>query len=428
MSITPSALSHEEVALLRNDPTVTAARNTLLDRGLNVVSFTVPVPSHVKESLKHTVGLDLNGVEDVPMRWIRGDTVAHADVGPHAFTDTYLVYLTDNEGSFVIDGHDIPIQTGTGVTFREGLVHGTRGTGSEPRLLLGPMSEQGFPVGVSTITYYASSADAATATNGYTAASGLLPIGQPAPFQIYSLTELTLYGTSPPAPITPPPGNTFGGWLPYSTTDPSPLSVYLPGSILANTGGSLTYSYTFYPLWIPSGAPCFLEGSTLLCQVDGAEVYVPIEQIRKGTLVKTVKHGFKAVDLIGHSKLYNPGHALRSEHRLYRCSTAAYPDLTSDLFITGCHSLLVASLTDKQREDTIERLEKIFVTDDKYRLMACVDERAEPWAHEGVHTIWHLSLETDNIFVNYGVYANGGLLVETICKRRLRDLSGMELV
>ena len=48
MSITPSALSHEEVALLRNDPAVTAARNTLLDRGLNVVSFTVPVPSQVK--------------------------------------------------------------------------------------------------------------------------------------------------------------------------------------------------------------------------------------------------------------------------------------------------------------------------------------------------------------------------------------------
>jgi hypothetical protein len=427
MSVTPSALTHEEVALLRNDPAVTLARNRLLDRGLSVVSFTVPAPSQVKESLKQTVGLDLNGVDDVPMRWIRGDTVAHADVGTRAFTDTYLVYLTDSEGSFVVDGHDIPIQTGTGVTFREGLVHGTRDTGSEPRLLLGPMSEQGFPVGAATVIYYENEVDASNSTNGFTAPSGLLPIGQPAPFQVYSLAEVNAFGTSPPAPIAVPPGNIFGGWIAQSTGDPSPLSVYPAGTILPNDGTDPTYFYRFYPLWL-NNAPCFLEGSTLLCQVDGAEVYVPIEQIRKGTLVKTAKHGFKAVDLIGRSKLYNPGHTLRSEHRLYRCSTAAYPELTSDLFITGCHSLLVASLTDKQREDTVERLEKVFVTDDKYRLMACVDERAEPYAKEGVHTIWHLSLETDNIFVNYGVYANGGLLVETICKRRLRDLSGMELV
>jgi hypothetical protein len=68
-----------------------------------------------------------------------------------------------------------------------------------------------------------------------------------------------------------------------------------------------------------------------------------------------------------------------------------------------------------------------YVTDKHYRLIACADARAEPYAVEGLFNIWHLALEHDDQYMNYGIYANG-LLVETTSKRMLRDLSGMDLV
>jgi hypothetical protein len=67
------------------------------------------------------------------------------------------------------------------------------------------------------------------------------------------------------------------------------------------------------------------------------------------------------------------------------------------------------------------------VTDKKYRLMACLDDRTEPYEVEGVHNIWHFALEHEDHKMNYGVYANG-LLVETTSIRMMHQLSGMELV
>ena len=57
--------------------------------------------------------------------------------------------------------------------------------------------------------------------------------------------------------------------------------------------------------------------------------------------------------------------------------------------------------------------------------MACVDERAEPWNSEGTYTIWHFALENVDVNMNYGVYVNGGLLVETCCIRFLKNKSNM---
>jgi hypothetical protein len=180
--------------------------------------------------------------------------------------------------------------------------------------------------------------------------------------------------------------------------------------------------YHLYP-----AAPCFLEGSKILCQVDGVEKYVPVEELRKDMLVKTSLDGFKKVVLIGKGGIQNPGTDARIENRLYRCSPEQYPVLTENLFITGCHSILEFPITEVQKEETIKRLGKLFVTDKKYRLMACVDERAEPWNSEGRYTIYHFALEHTDDAMNYGVYANGGLLVETCSIRSLKNRSNMQL-
>ena len=178
---------------------------------------------------------------------------------------------------------------------------------------------------------------------------------------------------------------------------------------------------------MPSGSVCFLEGTTVLCLLEGKEQYVPVEKLTKGSLVKTLRDGYKRLELIAKEEMSNPGTDERIEQRLYKCSTSRYPELTSDLYITGCHSILVDTITSDERAQLIKHLDRIFVTDKKYRLIACVDERAEPWNSEGTYTVWHFALEHENIKMNYGVFVNGGLLVESCSKHVLTNKSNMVL-
>ena len=203
-----------------------------------------------------------------------------------------------------------------------------------------------------------------------------------------------------------------------STGSSSQSIVYVTGTTLNSDG-----IYYLYPI-----LPCFLEGSTILCQVDGVDVYKPVEEIRAGTLVKTAENGYLRVQLIGRSKVDNPGHTDRTQNRLYKCSKEAYPELKEDLYITGCHSILVDDITETERAGIIKEVSRIFITGRKYRLMACVDQRAEPWASENTYTVWHFALENADPRMNYGVYANGGLLVETATIQRMREKSNMELM
>ena len=172
-----------------------------------------------------------------------------------------------------------------------------------------------------------------------------------------------------------------------------------------------------------SSAPCFLEGTKILSHVDGKEQYLPVENLTVGSYVKTCLHGYKKIVMIGKGPIENPDNTTRVQQRLYKLSTKNYKQLKEDLYITGCHSTLVKDLTEEQKELAIKEGERLFVTDKHYRLMACVDEKAEPWASEGTYTIWHFALEHDNEHMNYGVFANGGLLVETCCLFTLKNKS-----
>lgn len=112
--------------------------------------FTVPLTPTIRSELFARMGLQLSHITAIPMRWVKGDTPAHHDTGISGFTHTHLVYLTDSVGDLVVDGVMFPIRRGYGYIFSEGTSHETVGTDadSEPRLLLGPMSETGFAVGV----------------------------------------------------------------------------------------------------------------------------------------------------------------------------------------------------------------------------------------------------------------------------------------
>ena len=173
--------------------------------------------------------------------------------------------------------------------------------------------------------------------------------------------------------------------------------------------------------------PCFKEDTKILCFVDGEEKEMFVQDIRKGVLVKTRLHGYVPVDMIGKSKMYNPNNQERYTDRLYLCSRENYPDLNEDLVITGCHAILVDDFKEGQREKTVDKFGRVFVTDKKYRLIAEFDDRAIAYKYEGTFNIYHLALENESYYANYGIFANG-LLVESCSKRYLKELSKMTLL
>lgn len=136
-------LSDAQIAALLENPQVSEQRARLATS--TQVYFTAKLPESVQHSLQEAWGISVGS--DVPMRWIQGDTPAHEDSGRSAFFKTHLVYLTDSDGEFIIGDATYPITKGAAFTFQHGVRHETRGTGLEPRLLIGPMSEQGFAVG-----------------------------------------------------------------------------------------------------------------------------------------------------------------------------------------------------------------------------------------------------------------------------------------
>ena len=180
---------------------------------------------------------------------------------------------------------------------------------------------------------------------------------------------------------------------------------------------------TKYAITIP--IVCFKEGSMILTNTG----YKPIQDLRKGDLVKTLKHDFKPIEMIGKREIYHPALQERIKDQLYECSQDNFDDVFEPLIITGCHSILVDNfVSEKQKNNAIEiNNGRLFITDGKYRLPTCVDERAKVYEIPGNYTIYHLALENDDYYMNYGIYANG-LLVETCSKRYLKELSNMTLI
>ena len=131
--------------------------------------------------------------------------------------------------------------------------------------------------------------------------------------------------------------------------------------------------------------------------------------------------------MIGKRDMHHDALEERVKNQLYQYSQSEYPEVFEPLVLTGCHSILVDLLTQEQKEKTIEVLGKIYVTDKKYRLPACVDEKASVYEVPGDYTIYHIALENEHYTGNYGIYANG-LLVETCSQRYLKELSEMDIL
>ena len=132
--------------------------------------------------------------------------------------------------------------------------------------------------------------------------------------------------------------------------------------------------------------------------------------------------------MICKTEIYHNALKERNKDQLYKCTKENYPEILEDLVITGSHCILINNFKNKkQLKDTLKIHGMIFITENKYRLPVCVDDRSEVYEKKGLYTIYHLTLDNDNDYLNYGIYANG-LLVETCSKIQLKEFSNMTLI
>jgi hypothetical protein len=213
---------------------------------------------------------------------------------------------------------------------------------------------------------------------------------------------------------------------------PFPVNVYT--DILDNS--NYVYTYFTNPTNYTSGqvtvlspplpplpiVPCF-KSDTKILTING---YVPIQDLRKGDLVKTINHGFVPINMIGCKTITNSKDEI-PPNKLFVCSNENYPEITEDLYITGLHSILVDELTQEEESNLFELFGKMFLTDGKYRLPVFMDKRANLYEESGEYTIYHIALDHEHELMNYGIYANG-LLVETCCIKYLKEHSNMDLI
>ncbi len=283
-------LNDADISFLLQNETVT----TVLSNNAVKTRFHMPLPDTVKEKLKVGLGLDLFSVPEVPMMYIRGDMVPHVDSGVSDFKNTYLVYLTDSGGKFVVDGTEYDIHKGCGFKFERGLSHGTTGTEGEGRLMIGPLSDMGFEVGGTTnLVFTLTSAS----TTDFTVNVIQLEVGSQSTdiyeFQFYQnagqLVSTYNYQWNPTIGSITTAYATIVPGLSYSPGDTFNVAIKNKGA-----GGQFRYADnntdrntpTFNDVTVPGsggGAPCFVAASNVLTPTG----YKAAKDIKTGDLLMT---------------------------------------------------------------------------------------------------------------------------------------------
>ena len=84
--------------------------------------------------------------------------------------------------------------------------------------------------------------------------------------------------------------------------------------------------------------------------------------------------------------------------------------------MSGGHSILVNELTEIEREKQSE-MNFNHKIHDKILSLASISEQFEQIEDKGKFILYHIVLEHDDEEKHYGVYANGGILTETISEK-----------
>ena len=216
-------------------------------------------------------------------------------------------------------------------------------------------------------------------------------------------------------------------------------------------------------IFIEVTAICFREGTKILCLIDKKEKYVPIEDIQEDTFVKIYTKDRHFSSQYKKAKTIVKGSIVNSNeetiHKLYKLSKSKNPALIADLYVTGSHALLHDNLSEDEfekmnnlidcynnynvriedeenmDEETLENLKNAIkyyndyklMLNDKYKLIAYFDQDFEEVCDNKIHNIYHIVLENENKYENYGIYANG-IIAESTCEVSLSRFPGHQKI
>jgi len=154
--------------------------------------------------------------------------------------------------------------------------------------------------------------------------------------------------------------------------------------------------------------PCFNQGTKILCLNKEVEEYVPVQNLRKGDIVKTYLHGYKQIKEIGVNRMINDP----SNHRrcMYVMKKDKNVDLVEDLTVTGDHSILVDVVSIEERTMLRKRLMSEEKIGQKKLVMSSISDKFEQIVNRDEYTYYHFCVEdVEKSSKKFGVWANGVL-------------------
>ncbi len=171
---------------------------------------------------------------------------------------------------------------------------------------------------------------------------------------------------------------------------------------------------------------CFNEDTKILSlNKDGEEEYIPIQNLRKGDIVKSYLHGYRKIDLIGKGKMFND--SSKFTRCMYLFEKTDHNDLIEDLIVTGGHSILVDQLTDQEQLNQSTVWDRNYKIDDKVLLLAAFSSLFKPITKQKIFTWYHFTLEGEDDDQRFGVFANG-VLVEIPSKNQFHQFNIQEII
>ena len=141
-----------------------------------------------------------------------------------------------------------------------------------------------------------------------------------------------------------------------------------------------------------------------------------LEASQEGDRVVTYKHGALPIGKIGKATLLFGGKGSDYKKKMYRLTKR--DQMTDDLLVTGRHGMLVDAGDWKAHAIHKNRVHARI--DDKVSLMAANCSLFEVETEAKTHTIYHFAL--DGAQRRYGVYANGGALMESLDKQSVSHI------
>jgi surface protein len=169
-----------------------------------------------------------------------------------------------------------------------------------------------------------------------------------------------------------------------------------------------------------SDIPCFDATTTILAKrTETSEPsYIPVNKLMKGHLVQTHKNGFKPILHVGTTSVCLNMEGSELKDQMYRMKKN--DNMTHDLLVTGRHSVLVDDWSSHHCKKRRTELSTATI-EDKHILGAGYSTLFTQETKPTEYQIYHIAL--DGKENRYGLYANGGILCESLDKRSINKLS-----